>query len=503
MLEGSTITIPLTGAGSLGVRLGHQFGRIADDLSLQGGTATTNVTSGASYPAGFSAIEADFAAGTALKQIPDGIYTTLAAMQTAQGPTLTALGTLAQNTLKAMVSVDAYGMTTATPFAQLTAISLPAALQYLISQMNANSTTFNASTLALGAQTAVGTPAGNPVIYGSTKTGQGLVQQYAYTETLTFACTSDSQTGGATAGNEPVSVTGQPQAASTMSPLWPAGSGVTASLSAVDGSKNYPATGNLLQNSDFATVNTTNNPDNWTIVTGTAGTDIFSSPGNAYTTGGGALAFTGTAGAVLDCVTQSFNTAPTAIPSAGGTSYALLPDTVYLGNGWVKGSTTFAAGALAISLVDGTAGIGTIINDDQAVANSVTFTLTSGGIALGTSWQNINFAFRTPAILPATTPYRLRLRASTAITNGTTLYMGRFALTAVASPLYPGGPYYAVFSGNTRMIAGRAPDTWTAAVTSTLGVFQSYFQRTCNMNALGLIIPNTTSGPTVADSLVA
>jgi hypothetical protein len=503
-LEGTAITIALTGAGSLGVRLGHYFGRLGDVTSLRGGTATTNVIAGANMPTAFNTLAADLAAGTALKQLGDTLYTSdLAAFQTAQTQLFQNFQTRCSNILKAMVSIDGYEVSASAPPAQLTQISLTTSLSYLFNQMNSNTTTFNASVPAVGAQTAVGTPQGNAVVVGSVKNPQGVTLQYVFPETVSFVCTNDSQSGGATSGNEPLSVTGQQAVADVFSPLWPGGSGAASTIQAVDGSKSN-ATGNLLQNSDFATATTANNPDNWTLVTGVAGTDIFNGTGaNAYTTGGGSLVFTGTAGAVKDCATQSFNTAPTVTVGAGGTAAALRPDAVYQGNCWIKGSNTFAAGALEFALTDGTAGIGTIMNDDAGTPNSTTFTLTSGGISLGTVFTPVNFTFRTPAVLPATTPYRLRVRAATALTNGVSLYIGRLALAAPAAPFYAGGPYFSVFSGNTRMIAGLTPDTWTVGVTNTYSLWASWMQRIFNMNGLGLTAPNTTSSPTLADTLIA
>jgi hypothetical protein len=492
------MTVPLTGAGSLFVRLGHLFGRLADVTSLRGGSATTNVISAASMPTNFGTTEADFAAGSALRQVVDSLLgSDLAAWQAAQQSLYTALQTRAINCLKAMVSIDTLAVPGSASLALLTQIPLQTALQTLVTQMAAAAASVNASVPTLGAQTNVGTPTGNPVTVGSLKNGQGLTIQYPYPETLTFTCTADSQTGGATAGNETLAIIGQQLVSDPFSPLWPGGSGLAASLQAVDGSKSN-ATGNALQNSDFFTTTTPNQPDNWSAPgPGVIGTDIFTDTGNAYTTGGGSLKLLGTGSALLDCVTQSFNTTPNVTSNAGGTTFALKPDTVYLLNCWIKCSATPATGVLEFALIDGSAGIGTVYNDDQAVANLFTKSLT----AVSTSWVNVNGAFRTPAVLPAALPLKLRVRLSTAIDSGKSVYLGRMSLTP-ATQLYAGGPFFGVFSGNTRMIAGLTPDSWTMAVGLTAGLMQSWMARVFGLNALGITIPNNVS-PTIADSLLA
>src|SRR6266446_7758532 len=283
------MTIPLTGAGSLFVKLGHVGGRVLDVIALKGGTATARVLSG--IPAGVALLETDYNAGTPEANILDGIYTSVSGFQGAQAGFLTQLQQLAAKTVIDMVALD-LGLTNYPP---ATAPVLPA-LKTLISQM-AGVATVKASVLSVGSQTAVGSPNGNPVIVVSVIGGNGLTEEYAFPDTLTFTCTTDSQRG-AVLGNEIVTVTGKPLVSDVFSHLWPGGSGVNVPLNAVDGSKSN-AGGNLLQNSDFATYTTTDQADNWTYVVGAATTDFFNA-GTAYATGGGVLKILGTGAALLD-----------------------------------------------------------------------------------------------------------------------------------------------------------------------------------------------------------
>jgi hypothetical protein len=496
------MTIPLTGAGSLFVRLGHVFGRLADLQALRGsGVAGPQVGTGAGWPSLWSTVEADYANGTALRQVVEGAYSDLSSWQGQQQAIFNAFQTRAKNTLKAMYNVD-QGMSALASLAQLTQNPTDSfVMAALIAQMKAASASVQGSTPALGAQTAVGSPAGNPQIVGSVKDARGNTLQYCYPETLSFVCSRDAQTGGATAGNETLTVQGQPTISGPFDPLWPGGSNVNGTLALVDGSKNNPTTGNVFQNSDFAVATTVNVPDNWTIQVGAAGVDVFTDAGNAYTPGGGALKFLGTGAALLDAVTQSFNTTPATGVGAGGTSYKLLPDTQYIANFWVKTTSVPTAGVLEMALIDGSAYPGAVVADEQGVNNLKTYNLTAGGLNIGNTYTPLNFTFRTPTTLTGTAPYRLRLRLSTAIDSGKAVWVGRLG-GAVANPLYAGGPSFQAFSGSAPAIAGLAPDAWTMALTMTFGVIQSWFERVWGMRGMGLVLPFSGS-PTVADSLVA
>ncbi len=491
------MTIPLTGSGSLWVKVGHFLGRLADVAALQGGTATARVLSTANQATLFGTTEADFAVAPALYQVVEGIQQVRSSLASSNNLIWSDFRTRVTNTFKSMYLVD-QGLSNNLSLADLTNVDLKTALTEVVRQMKASVDSIQSATVAVGAQTAQGSPVGTPIVVTSVKDVMGLALQYSLAETILVRCSADSQSGGATSGNEPFSVKGQPALADVFNALWPGGSGASASLFAVDGTKNN-STGNVLQNSDFLTATTANNPDNWTIQIGAAGTDVFQTTSGTYTTSGGALQFTGTGSALLDAVTQSFNTTPSTTVAAGGTSYVLLPSTVYHVNGWVKVSATPTAGVLEFSLVDGTAGIGTVINNDQAVANTFTKAITT---PLSTTYVAFNGSFQTPASLTSTTPLRLRVRLSTAIDSGKTVSIGRLSMTP-ATQLYAGGPFFSIHSGNTKVVNGVAPDSWTLAVTndwSAIG-FAQLLERLLGLRALGIVFPFNGS-PTIANSLV-
>ena len=96
-------------------------------------------------------------------------------------------------------------------------------------------------------------------------------------------------------------------------------------------------------------------------------------------------------------------------------------------------------------------------------------------------------------------PVYLRLRLSTAITSGKTVYIDEMALTP-GIPLYSGGPLVAAFSGR---LAAQPGDTWSIAVTNSFaGKFQKDFNRCFGMADLNLLLP-TTGSTLISDGLIA
>jgi hypothetical protein len=500
----------LSGAGGFVTRFGHLAGGIADILALRGGAATSRVLAGANMAARVIAtVEPDFAAGTPLPQVADGILQSLSSFQDALKSLPSDFQTRAQNLLKAMYAIDTQGANANGPLNQLTSgVTLPQALGALVSQMKAAAATVQAATVTAGALTAAGTPVGNPTAVVSLKNGQGAALQLCFPETLRVVVTSDAQSGGAALGNEPYSVAGQAAVADALSHLWPGGSGVNTSGSLVDGLKDNSA-GNLLQNSSFLAFTTANYPDNWLVGSGAAGTQILNGTGtNTYLPGGGSLQFVGNATAAG--VAQAFGTTPSTAAGVGGTPAVLRPDTVYHYSVPYKLSLASpAAGVLEAALTDGSAWPGAVLADDAAVNNLKTQALTA---VADTNWHVLSGDFRTPAVLPTTTPVaRLRVQLSTALSVGTSVYLAQPTFTAPAGPsdgaLYAGGPFLTLHRGPSRVIAGLNPDTWTLAVgnsysTSGGGLLQQYFERIFGLRNLKLQL-GASGTPTLADTLIS
>lgn len=481
------MAIALTTSGGLYTRLGHLGGLLNDQNALRGGSTTSGVTD--LFTTKVSQVLADYAASVARKDLSDGMYTTLASWQAAQAGFLTALKTLGINTMIAMASDDSVSDTATMPRPDGT---LATALKYLIAQMKANSNTVNQSVVAVAAQSAVGSPVGNPQIVSSTKDTSGLIVEYALPEALAFRCSADSQTGGQTSGNEQFTFAGATVISDVLSWLWPGGSGATGTLAAVNGAANN-AQGNLLQNSDFVTYTTTDNPDNWTILVGVATTNVANGTATPYTTGGGGVRLVGDGSSTLSAITQKFSTTPTTTVGAGGTNGAMTPLTEYALNCWIRCSATPAAGVLEFSLIDNN---GNTIADAQSVNNLFTKSLT----AVSTAYVNVNGVFRTPAQLPSnlSSNVRLKVRLSTAIDSGKWVDIGRLSLSKMTQ-VYQGGPFFSICSGNTALLLG---DSWISSVTNTRGGFQGLFQKFFNMPGLGIILPSNVS-PSISDGLIS
>lgn len=178
---------------------------------------------------------------------------------------------------------------------------------------------------------------------------------------------------------------------------------------------------------------------------------------------------------------------------------SLQPLKQYAFNCFILADVVPAAGVITIDLVDGIGG--SVIADAQATNNS--FTITCSG--LSTSFAARNGAFRTPRVLPPIV--YLRIRISTAVSGGTSIFIDHAALTEM-SELYVGGPWAQIFSGSSPFTKGDTqitPDYFTiAAANNGVGLFQQYFERNFSMREKGLLLPsNAAAGETIDDALIS
>lgn len=472
------MAVTILGGGGLATRLGSIAGRFNDLSSLQGGTATVNVTNTARLTNGYNALEVLFANTPVFTSLLDGFYNSfVVAGQNSIQSIKTQLNSVANSILQQQVNAD-------TPLSQ---VNTPNALAVLMSQLF-NTYYVVTSGAAAGAQTAIGSPVGTPTILVSMIRGDGLSLEYVLPETLTITCTADQNSSGVSVNNETFSVIGQAPAQSALAYNWPLGSGVNTSIQNVDATQSN-ANGNLLTNSDFQLVTNANVPDNWIILTGTRGVSVAASNTAGYTNG--YLEFLGQASAENTSVYQAFNTAPSTTLGAGGTPATLAERNVLAFNGEIKMSATPAQGVLAVSLTDGN---NVVLNNDAGVAQTITFPLTG----VSTSYVNINGFLQVPTNFP--TSYRVQVHITTPLPSGKNLFMGHFAL-ALAQQLYaPVGPFIASFASNTPPILG---DGWTIVVSTNMGAgsWQGVFSRLFqvqnafgNYSGISLRVPTVSSG---------
>lgn len=389
-------------------------------------------------------------------------------------------GNLAQATLNRMVFEDSPG-----PNQTLSQVNLTYSLSILISQMK----TAGASVLAMMINTTTTqfvsllTNIGNGIVVASTKRPlDGLVLENSFAENLIATCVGDSYSGGSIAGNEPFRISGT----GTAGPFdfnWPLGSGALTSLSAINGNANN-SSGNLLTNSGFETWSA-NIPGNFTIETGAS--TIFKEASITYD-GIAALRLLGD-GSTLSILSQTFG-------SSSGTFGTLQPQTQYSVNLWARRDGTAAgAGQLTVELTDSS---GVVIKDANNANNSFTIGLT----ALTTVYTSFSATFRTPVLLP-TSP-KIRLRLSTALTSGRSVYFDKLSLGAMTQA-YTSGPFIAIHAGS---IPFAKNDLASVAVTNsrgaagTLSTFQTLVSQLFpQMLANEYLLPSSSS-PTISDSVL-
>jgi len=160
---------------------------------------------------------------------------------------------------------------------------------------------------------------------------------------------------------------------------------------------------------------------------------------------------------------------------------------------WACCDVTPAQGVLTIELVDGIGGA--VLSDDEGESCATTIDCT----ALTTSYQPTAVVFRTPTAVP-TTAY-LRIRISTAISGGTSVFLDEVAMRAMTE-LYPGGLFVAAFQGQTDHQVG--DDAQIQVTNDFAGKLHTWCDRVFGLRAARLLLPSDTTGnETLPDSLIA
>lgn len=178
----------------------------------------------------------------------------------------------------------------------------------------------------------------------------------------------------------------------------------------------------------------------------------------------------------------------------------LQPETAYAANCFITVNTAAASGVIQLSLVDGVSG--TVINDEQGNANTLTVNctdLTTSFQALADVLASGDPIFRTPRKMPNLV--YLRVRFSTAPPSTRKVYFDELSLVEMTE-LYPGGPLAAAFAGNQQF---RIDDAWTITVTNDrAGLLHEWMHRTFDLAGLGLLLPSDSGGSeTIPDTVVS
>lgn len=403
------------------------------------------------------------AASVEIRETVDGLLPALRDAQSGLDAMQAALVQAAAETVIAMFEADA-------PLPEQT---LDEALAALIRQMKTDGDYVDPNTVAASVtQTSL---TGTGVVVVTTKRGDGSINQNLIAETSRIRVEDNT-----TAGSESLSIRGQHAADDSLAFDWPIGSGGSRTYTSLDAE----SSANLLTNGGFETFTVANTPDDWTISVGSAGSSVFSEASTVYY-GAKALKITGD-GSELTQLRQALTTAQL----SALTNYAV--------NLFGRVSAAPSTGVLTVDLFDGTS----VINDEAGTANSFTIDLTT----IGTSFVAKNGTFRLPDPIP-TTVY-LRLRLSTALETGKSVFLDQVALQEMFSITADGTtPDVAIFSGATGWAIDDGGDTatnvFTIAVTNDrASQWQTWFERFFAMAARGMQLPY--SGSTlINDSLIA
>jgi|TARA_R100000458_G_C8267441_1_gene242396 hypothetical protein len=335
--------------------------------------------------------------------------------------------------------------------------------------------------------TASGSNTGNGILLLSDMAPQGYLsttEAFDYpsirTERILARCIADSTSRSVQEGSEVFSVIGE-RAVDRMSYEWPKGSGtngtITAASPTIDGGRSAGV--NICTNSDFEDF-TSNAPDRWTIVAGSAGTHIDDST-SAYS-GTNCLEFTGD-GSTNPNIKQTLNTTT-------GTRGRINPDRPYSITAAIKYATAAPTASIIISVRNSS---GTILHD-SIVGRAMQLTVTSGSI--GTSYAIFSAVVFSPINVPKGS--YVDIRFSTNVANTSQVFVDSLVIAEMPR-IKRGGLAYQIIPGSTNYTVR---DEFTAAITNNIGSGDGElaleFDRFFNTEESGLVLPSATS-PTLAD----
>jgi hypothetical protein len=358
------------------------------------------------------------------------------------------------------------------------------ALIWLIRQMDADAESIDGNTISKSGLSVGGSNNGNGtflylfeapnILLGSTNDWPNI-----RTELVEARCVQDAQDGSIARGTEIFEIRGQP----SYPPLdyrFPAGSGTFMRLSSVTASTDAGARGaNIATNSDFED-QTSNVPDNWTVSSGTAGTDFLTETTNVYR-GSKSFEFLATGNVVK--IRQQLG-------SGTGSLGRLTPDRPYMISFALKkdaGST----GTIRVSVQDAS---GNVIDSgnfkrEQSIASATT------------SFALYSATLRSPRIIPSET--YLVVESTVAVATAA-CYIDEVIVAEMMS-IAPGGQAIGIIAGssdwyvddNARYSFTNDGDAYTSAK------FARAFDRLFDMYRRGLSIPaNYFGSETILDSLI-
>ena len=304
-------------------------------------------------------------------------------------------------------------------------------------------------------------------------------------ETIRATCMKDSTQTNVSEAEETWSIQGM-RAVPNLDEDWPKGSGTNATIRTVSPDKNGGRSpgANVCTNSNFEQF-TSNVPNNFTRVAGTAGTHIYAA-GSGYR-GSNALRFVGD-GSTNPNLTQTLRT-------TAGTLGQINPDRPYTITVAAKYATARPTGNLVISVRNSS---GTILNNG-VINREMSLTVLSSAIT--TSYALYSAVVFSPQEIPKGCVIDVRFSANVA--NTSEVFIDDLIIAEMRQPM-KGGLAYQMIGGSTNYAQG---DQYTAAITNNISAgdgemaleFERFFQIGTRF---GLALPSATS-PTQADSLIS
>lgn len=261
---------------------------------------------------------------------------------------------------------------------------------------------------------------------------------------------------------------------------WPGGSGINLSVTATPAAINSPqgATGrSIIANGAFENWSG-DTPGSWTIVTGTAGTNVIKSSSPAR--GAYALSIVGN-GSTLTHLRQQ-------LAYSNSTPVAIQPDTDYALICYAKKTASGTTGIVKIGLRDSS---GTVITGSNELTLNMASVTTSYAISSTT------FSIAKSAI--PTTVY-LDIYSTTAVASGNSLIIDELVLVPM-TPLYAGGPSVIIYPGTIDYATDDSFEVDVVNNYTSSAKFMSNFARYIGMERQGIYLP-VSSSPTESDSLV-
>lgn len=368
--------------------------------------------------------------------------------------------------------------------------SVQDALVWLIREMDKDSETVNGTTVNKSGASYGASNTGNGVFVFNTEAFDTLLKSTndfpnIRSEAIEARCIQDAQSGAIQRGSEVFELRGQPGYAS-LDYRFPAGSGRSITVTTISASVDAGAIGqNLLTNSDLED-QTSNVPDQWSVVSGTAGTHFATETGagNFYR-GAKALKLIHGTGTTFN-IRQQFG-------SANGTVGRLTPDRPYVIAFAAKKDAT-ATGVIRLSVKDSA---GAIINSGDFTSPTNAFLYSYNVASFTTSYALYTLTLRTPRAMASDLYFHLE---STTTIATASVYIDEIIL-AELSPLAPGGQAMGMIAGSTDwVIDDNGRFTFT---NNNEGEFVRAFDRLFDMYGKGLSLPANYSGAeTILDSLI-